>query len=322
MARPLAAVPSTGTQVTLRVATPVGPISVVGEIVEADEQHWSVRRRDGSVAVVDVTKIEARREVPPGRSVTSSVAEIQQVAAFGWRACETARIGDWLLRASGGFTQRANSVFAIGDPRVDLDAALGRAEQWYAERDLPLMVMQTDGASPPGLTEHLLARGFEPRSESHLMTAEVSHVLRAMPDVLPAVVATGLEVRVDDLPDESWYACYAESARPVTDSGRRVITEHPAVVFASLRDGGRTIAVARAAVDARWAGLFAVAVVSDRRREGLGAAVTLAALKEAARRGGRHVYLQVEAHNESAVALYRRLNLRVHHDYRYWRAPV
>jgi ribosomal protein S18 acetylase RimI-like enzyme len=319
--QPLASVPATGTQVTLRVATPVGPISVVGEIVEADEQRWSVRRRDGSVAVVEVATIEARREVPPGRSVTTSVAEVQQVAAFGWRASETARLGDWLLRASGGFTQRANSVLAVGDPGVELAAALDRAGDWYAERGLPLVVMQTDAASPVGLTDLLTGRGLEARSETHLMTGEVAHVLRAMPGAVAAVVATGLELRIEEAPDDAWYACYAESARPVTDAGRLVIERHPAVVFASLRDGERAVAVARAAVDARWTGLFAVAVATDRRREGLGAAITLAALKEAARRGGRHVYLQVEVGNLAAVELYSRLNLRIHHDYRYWAAP-
>jgi GNAT superfamily N-acetyltransferase len=296
----------------------VGPISVVGEVVEADEARWSVRRRDGSVVVIEVATIEARREVPPGRSATSSAAEVQQVAAFGWRACETVRMGDWLLRSSAGFTQRANSVLAVGDPGVDLGTALDRAADWYAERGLPLVTMQADGASPDGLAEQLVARGQVARSESHVMTGEVAHALRAMPD---AVAATGLRVRIEDTPDESWYACYSNSSRPLTDAGRRVITEHPAVVFASLSDGDRTVAVARAAVDARWAGLFAVAVSGDRRRQGLGAAVTLAALKEAARRGGRHVYLQVEAHNAPAVELYRRLNFRVHHNYRYWSTP-
>jgi ribosomal protein S18 acetylase RimI-like enzyme len=306
--------------VTLRVLTPVGPISVVGEIVEADSESWSVRRRDGSIAHVAVASIEARREVPPGRSATTSVSELQQIAAFGWRAQETVRLGEWLLRASGGFTSRANSVLAVGDPGCELDDALDRAAEWYAERDLPLVVMQTDDASPAGLAERLAARAYEPVRNTHLMTGEVAHALRGMPDVVRSAVATGLELRLDDAPDDGWYAGYSDGGRPLSEAGRAVIEAHPNVVFASFVDRDRVVAVARAAVDARWAGVFAVAVAGDRRREGLGAAVTLAALKEAARRGGRHVYLQVEADNEPALALYRRLNLKVHHNYRYWSA--
>ena len=33
-----------------------------------------------------------------------------------WPAMETARLGDWVLRASRGFTQRANSVMTAGSP--------------------------------------------------------------------------------------------------------------------------------------------------------------------------------------------------------------
>ncbi|HVU60947.1 MAG TPA: GNAT family N-acetyltransferase [Mycobacteriales bacterium] len=321
MADELPAVPRNGTQVTLRVATPVGPISVVGVIVEADSERWRVRRRDGSVAEVAVATIEARREVPPGRSATATVTEIEQLAAFGWRAQETVRLGEWLLRSSSGFTQRANSVLAIGDPGCELDIAIERAVDWYAERDQPLIVMEVDDVSPAGLAELLADRGCTRRSETHVMTGEIAHALRGMPDAVSSATAEGLTVRLDDAPDDAWYACYGESGRPVGDARRAVIENHPNVVFGSLRDRDRVVSVARAAVDARWAGLFTIAVAPDHRREGLGAAVTLATLREAARRGGRHVYLQVEAGNEPAVALYRRLNLEVHHDYRYWLSP-
>ncbi|HVV74905.1 MAG TPA: GNAT family N-acetyltransferase [Mycobacteriales bacterium] len=311
-------VPAPGTSVTLRVATPVGPISVVGEIVEADAERWAVRRRDGEIAEVSVAAIEAKREVPPGRSVTTPATEIEQLAAFGWRAAETVRLGEWLLRASSGFTRRANSALAIGDPGCELDQALATLSDWYAERDLPPVVMIAEGASPPGLADALAERGWGPLSHSHVMTGEVAHALRAMPAAIGQAVGTGLELRLDETPDDAWYACYSESSQPVTDVARRVLEGHPAVLFASLRAGDRAVAVARASVDARWTGLAAVRVTEARRRRGLGAAITLAACKEAARRGGRHVYLQVEVDNAAAIALYRRLNLRVHHDYRYW----
>ncbi|HVS69067.1 MAG TPA: GNAT family N-acetyltransferase [Mycobacteriales bacterium] len=315
-------VPGPGTGVTLRVATPVGPISVVGEIVSADSDVWAVRRRDGEVVEVSVASIEARRVVPPGRAATTSAQEIEQVAAFGWRAVETVRLGEWLLRASSGFTRRANSALTIGDPGCELDRAIATVSGWYAERGLPPIVMTADGASSPAVAEGLVERRWASLSHSHVMTGEVSHALRAMPDAVGRAVDSGLELRVEDTPDDAWYACYAENAVPVTDAARQVLEGHPAVVFASLREGNRAVAVARANVDARWTGISAVRVTADRRRSGLGAAITLAACKEAARRGGRHVYLQVEVDNSGAIELYRRLNLRVHHDYRYWTTPT
>jgi ribosomal protein S18 acetylase RimI-like enzyme len=310
-------VPDPGTTVTLRVATPVGPISVVGEIVSADAELWLVRRRDGQIAEVSVASIEAQRVVPPRRSATTSAREIAQIAAFGWRAAVTMRLGDWLLRASSGFTQRANSALALGDPGMELDRAIDLVTEWYAERGLPALVMEPDGVAPRGLSERLRDRGWAARSETHVMTGEIAYALRAMPDAFAGLEVAGLEIRLDDAPDDAWYACYAP-AKPITDAVRAVIETHPAVVFASLRDGDEVVATARATVDVRWAGLAAVMVAADRRRQGLGAAVTLAASKEAARRGGRHLCLSVEVGNAPAIELYRRLNLRVHHNYRYW----
>jgi ribosomal protein S18 acetylase RimI-like enzyme len=310
-------VPDPGTTVTLRVATPVGPISVVGEIVSADHDRWLVRRRDGQIAEVRVASIEAQRVVPPRRSATTPTREVEQIAAFGWRAVETMRLGEWLLRASGGFTQRANSALALGDPGIALERAIDLVTEWYDERGLPALVMQPDGASPSGLTERLGARGWTTRSETHVMTGEIAYALRAMPDAFAGLDVAGLEVRLDDAPDDAWYACYAP-ATPPSDAARRVVEDHPSVVFASIRDGDQVVATARASVDVRWASLSAVMVTPDRRRHGLGAAVTLAASKEAARRGGRHLCLSVEATNAPAIELYRRLNLRVHHNYRYW----
>ena len=321
MSEQLPAAPDPGTQVTLRVATPVGPISVVGEIVEADSARWSVRRRDGSVVLVEVSTIEAKRVVPPGRSVTVTATELQQISAFGWRSIETVRLGEWLLRASGGFTRRSNSALAVGDPGVPLGEALSTVSTWYGERGLVPTVSIADGAAPAGLSEALATGGWQLGVESHVMAGEIAHALLGMPTAVDQALSRGLQLRVDETPDEAWYACYEGESRSVGEAGRRVFEDHPAVAFVSLRDGDRAVAVARASVDARWAGLFAIAVAPDRRREGLGAAVTLAALKDAARRSARHVYLQVEVGNTGAVDLYRRLNLRVHHNYRYWTAP-
>jgi N-acetylglutamate synthase len=44
------------------------------------------------------------------------VAALELLSARTWRGLETGRLGDWLLRAGGGFTGRANSVLVVGRP--------------------------------------------------------------------------------------------------------------------------------------------------------------------------------------------------------------
>lgn len=309
--------PALGTTLTLRVRTPVGPISVVGELVAADDEHWSIRRRDRSVTLVAVETIEAQRVVPPGRSRLASAVELQQVGSFGWRALETVRLGEWLLRAAGGFTGRANSALAAGDPGMPLPAALDAVTEWYGERGLTPQMQVADGAAPVELTPLVESLGWIRSPGVHVMTAEIAHALRAHPDA----DIDGLAVRIDDAPDDGWVGCYRRTNGPLEGIARQLLTNHPNALFASIRDGETVLAIARSAIDAKWAGLFAVEVDPEHRRRGLGAAVSVAALREAGRRGGRQAYLQASIDNTAAVALYERLNFTVHHNYVYWSPP-
>ena len=72
--------------------TPFAPLV----LVEADEETWSVRRRDGSVTPVRLASVTAGRIVPPGRAATASLDQVERIAALGWRALDTNRLGDWL----------------------------------------------------------------------------------------------------------------------------------------------------------------------------------------------------------------------------------
>ena len=69
-----------------------------------------------------------------------SIPDLEQAAAGGWRAPDEATLGGWLLRAAEGFTGRANSALAVGDPGLPLEAAIDEVRRWYRARDLPAMV--------------------------------------------------------------------------------------------------------------------------------------------------------------------------------------
>lgn len=315
--------PAIGTTVTLAVETPVGPIGVVGVLVEIGDETWSVRRRDGSVSVVNAAAITAHRVVPPSRAARASIADVEHTAALGWRALEAEPLGDWLLRASGGFTGRANSALAIGDPGRPTAAAVDALIDWYAGRGLPPRIQCVASDAPAGLLDELDARDWSRSPTVHVMTAEIGHVLRATAAAESAkgTSPADLEIRLDDAPDREWLACYRQDGGALPTVARDVLTHHPTVVFASIRDGKRAVAIARAAVDDRWAGLFAVEVAPDARRRGLGRVVSGAALRWAGRAGARRTYLQASSDNAAAISLYERLGYVVHHEYLYREQP-
>jgi len=304
-----------GDVVSLRVSTPQGPTEVVGTLVAASADTLSVRRRDGSVVDVAVDDVRAGRVVPPGPAQRIGAYELQTIMAQGWRPLESDDCGGWLLRAAGGFTSRANSALVSPDPVADLPGRLAEIRAWYGERDLPAKLQVVIGHEPPGLVDALEASGWTSAWRTQAMTAEIAHVLRGTSR------ATDVRVQLDQRPDDAWLAAYRNDEGPLPPVAVDVLGGHPAVVFASVRDGERCLAVARVAVDGRWAGLSCVEVDEAHRRRGLAPAVTTAALRWAVERGARRTYLQVVARNQPAIALWERLGYRHHHDYIYWTVP-
>jgi N-acetylglutamate synthase len=300
-----------GDTVSLRVRADTGVTEVVGTILAASADSLTVRRRDGAVIDLAVTQITAGRVVPPPPARSIDPAELERVATLGWRAVEQEPLGDWLLRASAGVTGRGNSALAAGDPGQPLDAAIAAVEQWYDARGLPPRIQLADGVAPPGLAARLDALGWATSPATHVMTAELGPVLRSAGDA-------GAQVRLDEIPDEGWLAAWRADAPGLdVDATGALMTNHDQVVFASVRDGERCTAIARAAVDGRWAGLFCVEVAADARRAGLGRAVNIAALRWAVARGARRAYLQTASDNTQAVALYESMGFTVHHNYVY-----
>ena len=303
-----------GDVVSLRVRASSGVTELVGTLVAATPTSLSLRRRDGIVVEVAADDVVAGRVVPPAPSATVRVAELQRVMALGWRAIEAEPLGEWLLRAAGGFTRRANSALVVGSPGLPLETAVSRVERWYADRGL-LPRIQVPASESAGLADVLGPRGWTVAALTRVMTAEAAHVLRAA-DGIPDV-----DVRIDSAPDDAWLAAYRSDAQPLPEVARTVLANHERVAFVSVRSDGRCVAIARVAVDGPWAGLFAVEVDPEHRRRGLAHAVTARAVRWAVEQGARRCYLQVLADNTGAIALWSRLGFTDHHDYVYATAP-
>ena len=109
-----------------------------------------------------------------------SIPDLEQRAALGWRAPEEGRLGDWLLRAADGFTGRANSALAAGDPGRPLDRAAAVVRDWYQARGLPAMIAVSHPADRPQAApvgRFLAERGWGVRSGAvTVMTAPARQI--------------------------------------------------------------------------------------------------------------------------------------------------
>ncbi|MGH3360345.1 MAG: GNAT family N-acetyltransferase, cg3035/Rv0428c family, partial [Nocardioidaceae bacterium] len=117
---------------------------VIGRVVAVDADYARVERRDGSLVDVRLADVVTARRVPDGpqrartRSASAySVDELTRICTRGWPPTESEPLGEWLLRAAGGFTGRANSVAVHGEPGLDFAAAIERVIAYYTDRGLP-----------------------------------------------------------------------------------------------------------------------------------------------------------------------------------------
>jgi N-acetylglutamate synthase len=250
-----------------------------------------------------------------------TITELERMAAAHWRGTEEEWLGSWLLRAADGFTGRANSALPLGDPGLPLDEAVAAVTRWYRARGLPPMIAVATRAEADlageGLDRHLSERGWLTRQGPALV------MLAGLPLGVPlGRLPQGRAVLADPEPDDAWAARYHYRGQDyLPPVARKVLTSAAGQSFMSIRDGGEVLAIARLSIAEGWAGLTAVEVSPGHRRQGLGAAITAAACREAERRGTRNVFLQVEEGNAPARTLYERLGFRYSHGYRYRVAP-
>jgi GNAT superfamily N-acetyltransferase len=92
----------------------------------------------------------------------------------------------------------------------------------------------------------------------------------------------------------------------------------PAAFAVRARDG-RALAIGASALAGKLAGVFLMRTVPDERRRGHALHILRARLDWAAKRGANHAFLQVDAVNAPAIALYEREGFTALATYRFWR---
>lgn len=267
----------------------------------------------------------------PGRAahISIGVDELERIAADGWRGLEEAPLGDWVLRAAGGFTGRANSALVVG--RAPDGDWMQQISDWYADRGLVPKV-QVPLPAGAAVDEALEEAGWHPHDLVRVLIGPVAAMTTDLrqPSRDPAVDGN-LVAHLDAEPDDLWLAGYRYRGNVLPDVASAVLHAHADdthLCFASMRAGSpdlksdRVLAVARGAVTRGWLGITAVTVDEAHRRRGLARRVMAELAGWGAERGAEAIYLQVAAENVPALGLYEKLGFHRHHDYRYRIGPT
>jgi GNAT superfamily N-acetyltransferase len=271
-------------------------------------QLWS--DRTGTTTLQRSAVILARRApAAPGGGDPLRVPadELERHALPGWLA-DSEPLGEWTLRAGGGFTGRANSCLAVGDPGRGVPQAAAAIESWSAAHGIPPRAQVIAGSETDLALSELGWR--ETYVATDVMVARLSAFLGMAP------LSSDVRVTEDFAPE--WLAAYGRSRPNDADPAvlEKILAGNPPRAFASA-GSPEQVAIARGHVSGPWLGLASIWVDPDHRRRGVATAMMRALGHWAARRGARHVYLQVAAENIDATAAYERLGFARHHTYRY-----
>ncbi|KKB78350.1 hypothetical protein VW35_12005 [Devosia soli] len=238
-----------------------------------------------------------------------SVDTFERAGLECWPGIDVKWDGNWVRRAAGGYTKRANSVQCF-DPNDDADVEdrIIGASSWLVVRGVK-PVFRITPLSAPALNEALDEAGWQTIDHSYLYAMELGDHApdpkgRLLPLLDPAFLAAQQKLQGhDDAMMARMTALLAVMAVPATG----IVIE---------RDG-----------QAVAAGLMAISngivitgnVITDptRRRQGLAGAMMRTGLHWAREKGAKIAALNVQADNLGAQGLYQGLGFAHQYDYSY-----
>jgi len=232
-----------------------------------------------------------------------------------WPAEESIPLGPWRLRATHGYSHRANSVRTVAAESMSAnwDDLVTEAEAFYREHRLPSIFHISPATMPSDLDQILDHRG-------HLIEKS-SEVLSADPVAICAATARqdflGQIILHND-PDADWLSCALDERIGPKKIREQICRRIPAPrAFASIIENGRTIARALGAVNSGIGWVYCMATVPDRQRRGCATRLLNSLADWSSTNGAKKMYLQVQADNAVARELYVRSAFVKQYEYHY-----
>ena len=243
----------------------------------------------------------------------SAVEACEQRLVNLWPALDTLLFGDWTLRFANGYSGRANSASALRHGAVLGDAEVAEIVRLYRRAGLTPAIRLTPLADP-AIETRLAASGWVARTRSIGMLRQIGGPW----PIDPAAVLA-------ETPPRSWLDGISSLQEPSKRNPGHLAAIvgriRLPVAFATLEQERIPLAYGMAAMDRGWTEIGSIMVHPDARGKGVGRRLVTALLGWAQAAGTERVFLQVEASNAVAIALYRSLGFADLYPYVEYRLP-
>lgn len=298
-----------GARVSIRFHDPEGGFR---DLVGYLESENSLRNRHGELIEFDVEKIAVYKVIEEkihaaghGAPLSIRIQELERVLTKTWPPLRQELFGNWLIRSSGKFTMRANSVLPtgkapFGEPPIDIDQSISHVISYYENEGL-VPTFSIPLPTYADLDSKLFDLGWVEKVRAHVMVADIAE---------PASVKSSFKTVISDHFDDSWLALQE-------DHGVAELMRGYPALYASVFDGDKLIGVGRTAHADGWSVLSRVFVHLDYRGQGISKLIVNALLKSSLEAGINKSVLQVDSQNQTAINLYTSLGFNFHHEYVY-----
>lgn len=224
-------------------------------------------------------------------------------------------IDGWLVRFSPGKAKRARCINAIGLGHLSIEHKLDLCRALYHQAGLPLVVRVTPFSQPTELDRRLEHLGFSLLDDTRVM------VRRDLTGCEPEPWPDGVSLhRLGHLAFAQTVGQLRKSplAQQQAHAQRLDLSPVPFDGWVLRRtDTGRAIACGQIAVEADMVGIYDVFTDESERNQGWSRRLCAHLIADGRRQGARVGYLQVDADNAPARAVYRNLGFDDAYAYHY-----
>jgi ribosomal protein S18 acetylase RimI-like enzyme len=298
-----------GARVSIRFHDPEGGFR---DLVGYLESENTLRNRHGELIEFDREKIALYKVIEEkinlaghGAPLSVRIQELENVLTTTWPPVKQELFGKWLLRTSGKFTMRANSVLPcgkapFGEPLKEIDEAIAHVVAHFEKQGLvptfsiPLPTYQE-------LDSKLFDNGWIEKVRAHVMVGDIAPLARSK---------SNFKTTISESFDDAFLALQ-------DDHGVAELMRSYPALYASVFDGEKLIGVGRTSHADGWSALSRVFVDPAYRGQGVSKLIVNALLGASFEAGIKKSVLQVDSKNTVAISLYSSLGFSFHHEYVY-----